>query len=269
VKIRRLFRRYFRRLAHAASRVLRLFVRHRYALPAEQIPVERVTVRIPSLPSHLDGFTIGVLTDLHLGPLVAPEFVRAAAEKLAGERPDLVAVTGDFVSEAEAVDLLGEVLAPVRGAVGVLGNWDFDHAAAMCAQPVVNMLVNRGFEAAPGLWVAGVDEVLLGSPDLDAALAGAPEGAVRVLLCHEPDYADRVERRHRVALQISGHSHGGQVRLPLIGPLLLPPLGRRYVSGMYQAACCQVYTSRGLGCAHLPWRWNCPPEITLLVLRGI
>ncbi|HYF95649.1 MAG TPA: metallophosphoesterase [Symbiobacteriaceae bacterium] len=266
MNLRRTIRRYLRRLAYAVSRLITFVVRRRYRFAVERIPVERVAVRLTSLPPHLKNFTIGVLTDLHVGALVDPEYIRAAAARLAAERPDLIVVTGDFVSGAGSVGLLSDLLAPVRGAWGVLGNWDYDHADEMRAEPAVPLLVNRGVEAAPGLWLAGVDEAILGSPDLDAAMAGAPEGAVRILLCHEPDFADRVEARHRVALQISGHSHGGQVRLPFTGPLLLPPGGRRYVAGLYQAPHCQVYTSRGLGVAHLPVRILCPPEITVLSL---
>lgn len=255
---------FLRRTLHAVGRVLARLLRWRYsALPR----LERVSVRIPSLPAHLQGFTIGVLTDLHLGPLVSAEYVRAAAERLAAERPDLVVVAGDLVSEDGAVAELPRALEPVRGAYAVLGNWDYQ-APSLRSQQTVRLLVNAGVEAAPGLWLAGLDDWLFGTPRLDQAVAGAPAGAVTVLLAHEPDQADRVAASHRVALQISGHSHGGQIRVPFIGPLLLPAGGRRYISGLYQAPFCQVYTSRGLGVAHLPLRVLCPPEITLLRLVG-
>jgi predicted MPP superfamily phosphohydrolase len=225
----------------------------------------RVTVRIPSLPTHLQGFTIGVLSDLHLGSIVSTEYIRSAAEKLAAEKPDLVVVAGDLISEDAATAELPRALEPVKGAFACLGNWDY-YQPSIRSQKTVRMLVNAGAEVAPGLWLGGVDNCLLGEPSLEQALAGAPEGAVRILLAHEPDYADRVTARHRVALQISGHTHGGQVRLPFIGPLLLPPLGRKYVAGLHQAPHCQVYTSRGVGVAHLPLRFLCPPEVTILQL---
>ncbi|HYF76026.1 MAG TPA: metallophosphoesterase [Symbiobacteriaceae bacterium] len=236
-----------------------------YGVEPRLIRVERVTVAIPSLPTHLQGFTIGVLTDLHLGSIVSTEYIRSAAEKLAAEKPDLVVVAGDLISEDAAAAELPRALEPVKGAFACLGNWDY-YQPSIRSQKTVRMLVNAGVQAAPGLWIGGVDDCLLGEPSLEKAFAGAPEGAVRILLAHEPDYADRVAARHRVALQISGHSHGGQVKVPFIGPLLLPPMGRRYVEGLHQAPNCQVYASRGVGVAHLPFRFLCPPEVTILEL---
>lgn len=228
--------------------------------------LESVTVPLPELPPHLDGFTVAVLADLHLGPMVSLRRVRQAVDLLVPYRPDLVVVAGDLVSAPEAVFNLPAALGPFTQAYGVLGNWD-SIAPTVRQQRTVRMLVNEGVEAAPGLWLAGVDDALLGDPDLDRALEGAPPGAVRLLLAHEPDFADQIRAKHRVALQISGHTHGGQIRLPLLGPLMLPPDGRRYPAGLYRAPHCQVYTSRGLGVVHLPLRLFCPPEVSLLTLR--
>lgn len=241
-----------------------------YHLDPQGIRVERVSVTVPNLPLHLEGFAIGVLSDLHVGPLVRPNQARRAAQMLADLQPDLVLLAGDLVSDVEAVKEMGYVLAPLRGAFAVLGNWDYgsESAFALCFRPAFRMLVNEGVEPVPGLWLAGLDDVLLGKPDLEAALAGAPIGAVRILLVHEPDFADRVRPEHQIALQISGHTHGGQIRAPLIGPLLLPTLGRKYHTGLRQAPACQVYTTRGLGVTHIPIRFLCPPEITLLTLTS-
>lgn len=235
--------------------------------------LERVAVSVANLPPQLDGLRIGVLSDLHLGPLVPVERGRWAAALLARQRPDIVVVTGDItaVDDPElAQPLIEEALEPVAGAYGVLGNWDFPLYPLprhVVQQQTVRILVNEGLSPKPGLWLAGLDEGLLGRPDLDRALAGAPPGSVRVLLVHEPDVADWVRPEHQVALQISGHSHGGQVRLPFVGPLLTPRLGQKYVAGLYQAPACQVYTSRGVGVSHLPLRLFCPPEVTLITLH--
>lgn len=239
-----------------------------YNLDPGAVRVERVSVSVADLPLHLNGFTIGVLSDLHVGPLIRPAQVRQAAVVLAGLQPDVVLLAGDLVSDVDAVRELGYVLAPLPGAYAVLGNWDYGSQAAfdLLFHPAFRMLVNEGVEPVPGLWLAGLDDVLWGKPNLEAALAGAPEGAVRILLVHEPDFADRVRPEHRIALQISGHTHGGQIRAPLIGPLLLPTLGRKYHTRLRQAPACQVYTTRGLGVTHLPVRFLCPPEITLLTL---
>lgn len=238
------------------------------------LQVERIDFPVPGLDTGLDGYTIGVLADLHVGELVPVQQARQAAEKLAGLKPDLVLVAGDMTgyveSAAEAQRLIDEALAPVKGACGVPGNWDYFYGRlpmGVRPQSTVRMLVNQGVLAAPGLWVGGLDEGIFGSPDVDKALAGAPEGAVRILLAHEPELADLVQPRHRVALQISGHTHGGQVRLPFLGPQLLPPLGRKYVAGLHRAPACHVYTSRGVGVTQVRVRLFCPPEITLIRLR--
>jgi predicted MPP superfamily phosphohydrolase len=245
-----------------------------YGLEPRRLQVERVEVPIPALPRHLDGFTIGVLADLHVGRLVPVDWVYAAARRLVRHQPDLVVVAGDMTGEVEgaaaAQQLVDEALAPVKGAYGVYGNWDiwYKHLPmGVKRQQTITMLENQGVLVAPDLWLAGLDEGIFGNPDVDKALAGAPEGAVRILLAHEPDLADRIRPEHRVALQISGHTHGGQVVLPGVGPVLRPALGKKYVAGLYRAPACRVYTSRGVGMSQLPVRFGCPPEITLLTLR--
>lgn len=232
-----------------------------------RVRFEERTAAVPGLPRHLEGYTIGVLSDLHVGPTTPAAWVRRVVEQLAERRPDLVVAVGDFIGGHDHVAEANWCLEPVQGALGVLGNWDYYDGRIRKALTNVRLLENRGVLVADGLWVGGVDEPALGKPDVDLALSGAPPGAVRILLCHEPDYADALVRpEHRVALMISGHSHGGQVRLPVVGPLILPPGGRKYHTGFYQASHCRVYTSRGVGTAHLPIRLFCPPEVTLLRL---
>ncbi len=238
-----------------------------FGLRPRSVRLERVEVALPDLPAHLDGYRIGVMADLHLGPLVKPHQIRAPAARLAAEQPDLVVVAGDLTSDPACEPLLDEALAPVQGALGVLGNWDYYFPPPVRTQSAVRLLVNDGLVVADGLWVGGVDDCKFGRPDVAAAMAGAPEGAVRILIAHEPDFADQVTAEDRVALVISGHSHGGQIRLPLLGPLLLPPMGRKYHTGLYRAPHTRVYTTRGLGFAHLPLRLWCPPELTVITLR--
>jgi len=240
------------------------------------IRLERLTFPVPGLPADLDGYTIGVLADLHMGPLVPVGRVRRAAAMLAAQKPDLVMVAGDMtghVEMEEAHRMVDDGLAPVKGAYGVLGNWDYFHYDGRLKfygikpQSTVRMLVNEGVEVAPGLWLGGLNEGIFLDADVDKALAGAPRGAVKLLLAHEPDLADLVRPDHGVALQISGHTHGGQVRLPVAGPLILPPMGQKYVAGLCKAPACHVYVSRGLGTTQVPVRLFCPPEITLIQLK--
>jgi hypothetical protein len=232
----------------------------------DAIQVERVQFAIPGLPTHLAGYKIGLLTDVHLGETTPDATVRRAFALLLEERPDLILLGGDQLSSLAGMPVLRELVAGLN-AYGVYGNWDavFTELKAI---PGLRMLVNEGLEVVPGLWLAGLDDVQQGDPQMGPALQGAPEGAVRLLLVHEPDWADRMTAEDRIALQLSGHAHGGQVRLPLFGPLLLPPEGRRYPMGLYRAPHTQVYTSRGVGVAHLPVRVLCPPEVTVITLEG-
>jgi predicted MPP superfamily phosphohydrolase len=199
-------------------------------------------------------------------------------------RPDLLTLTGDFVSPpfgqpfgpagAHHAEPCADVLASWKGVpmVATLGNHDHWNDAAIVAGALVDrgirVLRNESFAIERGherLWISGVDDVLEKQDDLAKTLAAVPETEATVLLAHEPDFADYVAG-FPVDLQLSGHSHGGQVRIPGIGPIVLPALARKYHTGLNRVGRLQVYTSRGLGVINPPVRLNCPPEITLLTL---
>lgn len=140
---------------------------HTYVLEPRNVVVERVAIQVSGLPAHLDGYTIGVLSDLHLGPLVRVGQVRRATALLASLQPDLVVVAGDLVSTADAVAGVEEALEPVSGAFAVLGNWEYGRQAlAVRDSRIVQHLVNEGRLVAPGLWLGGVDDVLFGRPSI-------------------------------------------------------------------------------------------------------
>jgi predicted MPP superfamily phosphohydrolase len=156
--------------------------------------------------------------------------------------------------------------------VAILGNHDHWNGADIVAGALVDrgirLLRNESFAFERGhdrLWISGVDDVLENEHDLPKTLAAVPETEATVLLAHEPDFADDVAG-FPVDLQLSGHSHGGQVRIPGLGPIVLPPLARKYHTGLNRVGRLQVYTSRGLGVINPPVRLNCRPEVTLLTL---
>lgn len=252
------------------------------------LTLERVDVPIPSLPADLNGFTIAQLSDLHRGPVVAQENVAQAVELALQQQADLIVLTGDYVSRSAKYALsCAEALSPlaasgekapllVGGAGGgnvlaCLGNhdhWtDADAVAKALADAGITVLRNASREVADGLWVAAVDDVWEQHADLDKALKRIPAGATVVLLAHEPDYADEVAADGRVSLQLSGHSHGGQVRLPFVGPPALPYLAHKYHSGRYRVGGMWLYVNRGVGLISPAVRFNCRPEVTLLTLR--
>jgi predicted MPP superfamily phosphohydrolase len=165
-----------------------------YAFETRNVQFDQRIIRIPGLPKHLKGYTIGVLADLHVGPTTHDYFVREVVEKLAAMKPDLVVVVGDFIGSHDHLPAADRVLEPVKGCLGVLGNWDYYDRFIRTFMSNVNLLINQGVLVADGLWVGGVDEPRLGDPDVGKAMQGAPEGAVRILLCHEPDFADTIVR---------------------------------------------------------------------------
>lgn len=246
-----------------------------FFLEPSWLSLERVRIPIKAPPSHLVGLRIAFLSDLHHGPHVGLSHIRRAIQTAQEVKPHLVLLGGDFVSQsAEYAALCAQELASFQAPLGVyacLGNHDYwtdpDVVTKALHRAGVRVLRNEGLEVIDGLWVAGLDDVWEGRPSLDAALRGMPIGAVAVLIVHEPDYADEVASDGRVALMVSGHTHGGQVRIPFLGPPVLPYLGRRYPAGLYAVGSMRLYVSRGVGLISPPVRFNCRPEVTLLTLE--
>jgi len=255
-------------------------VAYTLALEPGWLAVERVTVRIPGLPPDLEGLKLAHLSDLHWGLYTGQKEIRAAVETANNLAPDLVLLTGDYVlGNAKYAQPCARELAALSAPLGVFaipGNHDYWTDIGVVAADLraagLELLRNssrRLTVAGTYLWLAGVDDVWEGHDDLDAALAGVPPGEPVLLLVHEPDFADQAARSpHRILLQCSGHSHGGQVNLPLIGPPVLPWLGQRYPAGLQRVpgSTLQVYTNRGIGVTVPPVRLNCRPEVTLLTL---
>ncbi len=248
------------------------------------VEVVEQPLAIANLPDHLAGLRIAQISDIHLGQYTGPEKLLDAVLRVNRLAPDLVFLTGDYVTRTagQASGLVEPLRALTAPAYAILGNHDLwtdrTSVTSYLAQTPVRLLVNQGVEALPGLFVAGVDDLWSGGPDIRAALDGAPAGAVSLLLAHEPDYFDRVVQADApVAVQFSGHSHGGQVRIPSATPdgaglwtraPILPRYGERYPIGLYRVGQRQVYTNRGLGVWPLPYRFNCRPEITVFRLAS-
>lgn len=247
----------------------------------------RQEISLPRWPAALNGFKIAVLSDFHYDPVFSVHPLRAAIPVVNALQPDLIALTGDFVSEPSlgrtrrqaalaaepCARLLRQLTAP-HGLWAVMGNHDVltdpDLVTSILRSSGIQVLLNQSTpleQAGARFWLSGVDDVMQGDSDLNATLTVVPKQEATVLLAHEPDYADFVAR-HPVDLQISGHSHGGQVRLPFLPPFYEPPLARKYIAGLYQVGPLTLYTNRGLGTVGFPVRFDCPPEITLITLRS-
>jgi predicted MPP superfamily phosphohydrolase len=247
--------------------------------------IVRQEIALRRWPARLEGFTIALLSDFHYDPYFSVHPLRAAIGIINDLHPALIVLTGDFVSvpyfgnrakAASAAEPCAQLLQQMKAPYGlwaVMGN----HDALTDPQRVTDSLRSVGIQVLDNrsvpiesngarFWLSGVDDVLEGNADVDATLHSIPANESVVLLAHEPDYADYVAR-YPVDLQLSAHSHGGQVRVPFVGPLWLPGLGKRYVWGLYRIGGLTLYTNPGLGTVGAPVRMNCPPEITFLTLR--
>ena len=240
--------------------------------------VERIEIPLPPGSEELAGMRIGFITDTHVGPFISLEDLQRALDLVAAESPDLLLLGGDYASEspryiAGVAERFGDLAKRLPlGAYGVLGNHDYSitgrYALEAFEAARIPLLRNDVAEVRYGgasLWIAGIDDTLLGSPDPAGTLAKAPRDAAKLALWHEPHFAEEAAAAGAFA-QLSGHTHGGQVRLPKIGPLGLPIHGHRNVIGLSEVNGMPVYTSRGVGVYRPPVRVNCPPEVTIVTL---
>ena len=252
--------------------------------------VTRLEIPLARLPHAFDGFTIAQLSDFHYHDQLSVTPIRKAVEIVNGLHPDLIALTGDFVTVpaldalignprrfAETAEPCAQLLQELRAPLGrfaVLGNHDGSSDPSRVSRALrdhgMPVLTNRAVPLERGrdrIWLAGIDDVLEGRPDVALALENIPSAELTILLAHEPDFADEVSLTP-VDLQLSGHSHGGQVWIPGIGAPWLPALARRYPRGLYKVRDLILYTNFGIGTIHAPVRINCPPEITMITLRS-
>ena len=242
--------------------------------------ITHVTVELPRLSPAFDGYRVVQMGDIHLDDWSDPARLLAVTEKINALEPDLVAVMGDFASySARRLDerrLTGALagLSARDGVVTILGNHDYLADVDLIRRCVraagITELINDVFTLRRGdseLHVAGVDDVMEGRSRLDLVLEKLPEVGAAILLAHEPDFADVAAATGRFGLQLSGHSHGGQVRLPLLTRLVLPPFSQRYTSGRHEVGGMSLYTNRGLGFVNARLRLLCRPGITVLTLR--
>lgn len=259
------------------------------------VEVSHRDVYLPGLSAAFDGIRIAQISDIHMDEFTEPFFLRHVIDRINQIKPDAIFITGDFVTSTMVMDVGTTRFA--RGAAwqcanilngleckalyASLGNHDINVGAKQVSAALVangiTVLRNACLPIERGggrIWLAGLDDPLEGNPNPDLAIPASirnkPNEPV-VLLCHAPDYADHLLTQpagQAVALMLSGHSHGGQIRLPLLGALVLPPLARKYVKGWFQLGRMQLHVNRGIGTIGVPFRFDCPPEITSITLRA-
>jgi hypothetical protein len=254
------------------------------------VEVARQDIRLSGLPAAFSGLRIAQLSDIHMDEYTEPFFLRHVVDRINGLRPDMVLLTGDYISDGlgaksyaiSAAWQCANILTGLdcRQVYAVLGNHDVgvDASAVTAALQAkgITLLTNASLpiERKGGrIWLAGLDDPVLGQPDPERAIPASIRNLSHepvVLMCHAPDYADTLLEHpagKAVGLILSGHTHGGQVRLPLVGAMQLPDMGKKYVEGWFQIGTMQLYVNRGIGTVGVPFRFDCPPEITLLTLR--
>lgn len=242
------------------------------------IDIHRVQLRLPHLASEFNDYRIVQISDLHTDKFMTERRLRRIFHLVNQQEPDLITMTGDFVTEYQQKfipyfqDSL-KVLKSKDKTVAVLGNHDYlanpqAIREALQANKILE-LRNRVYSIKRGnsiLNIAGIDDVLMGTARLDLVLQQLPSAGAAIILVHEPDFADVNATTGKFDLQLSGHSHAGQVRLPFFKPPVLPTLSKKYYEGLNRVGNMNVYTNRGIGMTSLHVRFGSRPEITVFDL---
>ena len=251
------------------------------AVEPYRLRITEVPVLIYDLAPAFDGYRIVHFSDIHMdGRGMTRQQLAHIVATVNAQQPDLIAFTGDFATSGRTFPLedltvpLSALCAP-DGVVATLGNHDHHRFAGlvryvMHSSDILDLsnavhVIRRGNAS---LHIAGVDSMLWRKSRLDLVLEQLPDDAVTILLAHEPDFADISSPTKRFALQLSGHSHGGQIRLPLLTRFALPIYGQHYSRGTKQVGEMVLHINSGVGTVGLPLRFNCPPEITVITLRS-
>ena len=244
------------------------------------LTITRKEITLPRLPQSLDGTTIAQLTDFHYLPDQQDSLMEEVVATVNAENPDLIALTGDYITKSPDVfsplmTILGKLNAK-HGIFGVIGNHDGWHGNLSDFEKEFrkagfDFLVNQGTKIeinGEKIHILGTDSIWSGTIEPSTCYRGHRDEPV-IALVHEPDVFDALRDQYRVDLQLSGHTHGGQCRVPLIGyaPVKVR-YGRNYIYGHYERDDSQIFVSRGLGTVGHHVRFACAPEVAILTLRA-
>lgn len=245
------------------------------------IMISKITIEINGLPSCFNGFRIVQISDLHFGSFKLNVREWIILSKIKTLKPDIIVVTGDFVSKVtameEALDFV-EKLANIAPVFVVFGNWDWwslidlsefkEKLKSIPNVTVLNNIYSKLNRECGTIFIVGVDDPYTSKANLGKALEDIPANSVKILLAHSPQIID--EAKGKVQLVLAGHTHGGQIVLPIIGPpfIPLPSKYRKYVAGLFIENGTYMYVSRGIGTSILPARFLSPPEIVLVILKS-
>lgn len=262
----------FRDLAGNFSKVARNALNE-----ANSLEIEEITIELKRLPKNLDGFRFVHLSDIHHSPFTDLEHIQRAVEVSNSLQPDMFVLTGDYVShESEFIAPMAEALGALVSEFGTfacLGNHDHWTDAPAVTESMraagIEVLINDGLRFTArdaSFWLCGVDDYMVGQTDLRAALRGSYPDELKMLLAHNPVIVRRAARAG-VDLMLSGHTHGGQVKIRDDEKRILPR--RKLKNGLHRRKETQIYITRGIGTVVLPVRYQCPPEISHITLQSV
>jgi len=242
--------------------------------------VNEIKIPLDQLDPAFNGYKIIQISDIHMGGSMTRARLAHVVEIINAHEPDVVVVTGDFATHRRSFNV-DDLIVPLSqinakdGKFATLGNHDYRlnrasvrHVIRASGLIPLNNTVHTIRRGDACLHLAGVESVIRHRARLDLVLKVLPDDGTAILLAHEPDFAEVAAATKRFSVQLSGHSHGGQIRVPLITRFALPAFSQRYVMGAYRVGKMMLYVNRGLGTVGAPFRFNCPPEISVFTLSA-
>lgn len=239
------------------------------------IETKHVLINIHGLPEQFEGMTIAQLSDIHHCKYVPREFIRRCVRQVNALAPDIIALTGDYVyGSKEFISAVAKELAGLKskeGVFAVLGNHDNkDDTVEALSEKGIRVLINEHiplFRKKEHLFIAGADDLWAGKFNLEATLKGTDDKP-KILLCHNPDAIEKIKCTG-IDFVMAGHTHGGQVSLPIYGPpVVYSKFGARYASGLFHEEKTAMYVNKGIGVSNFPIRFLARPEITVFTFRN-
>ena len=256
----------------------RVSLTYSFVIETEWIDIQRIKLTLPNLPKEFDGYRLVQISDIHFDDWMVPSKFSRIVDLVNQEKPDTIAITGDIITtnqQHNKEEIIREFkrFTPKNKTYAILGNHDHWTNPTLVShiyeKSGIKDLSNKVQSIRAGnshLYLCGLDDYWERKTQLEKTLENLPKDGCAILMVHEPDYAEISAQTGRFDLQISGHSHGGQVSIPLLGPPIVPPYSEKYPSGLYEVQGMYLYTNRGIGMIKPRIRFNYRPEITVYKL---